>query len=174
MAKRSAALLLYRLTDARGLEVLIGHMGGPFWSKKNARAWSIPKGEYEDGEKPLSAAIREFAEEMGSMAPEGPVVELGEKKQPSGKIITSYAIEGDFEVSKFQSNTFEMEWPKGSGQVQRFPEVDRVAWMSIGEAREMLVKGQVPIIEALAHYLQAHGGLCETLLEEIKPGRCSK
>lgn len=157
MTKQSAALLLYRLTDARGLEVLIAHMGGPFWSKKNARAWSIPKGELEDGEKPLPTAFREFEEEMGSTAPEGPVLELGEQKQPSGKVIITYAIEGDFDASKLHSNTFEMEWPKGSGQIQEFPEVDRAVWMSVGEAADMLVKGQVPIIEALVASLRAHG-----------------
>ena len=157
MAKRSAALLLYRLTDARGLEVLIAHMGGPFWSNKNTRGWSIPKGEYTDDEEPLPAAFREFEEEIGSTAPAGPVVALGEQKQPSGKVITTYAVEGDFDVSRFRSNTFEVEWPKGSGRIQEFPEVDRAAWMNISEASKMLVKGQVPIIEALADYLRTHG-----------------
>ena len=155
MAKRSAALLLYRLTGARGLEVLIVHMGGPFWSSKNARAWSIPKGEYEDDEEPLRAAFREFEEETGSAAPAGPVVALGETKQPSGKVITTYAVAGNFDVSTFRSNTFEMEWPRGSGRIQEFPEADRAAWMDISEASRMLVKGQVPIIEALAEYLRA-------------------
>jgi predicted NUDIX family NTP pyrophosphohydrolase len=173
MAKRSAALLLYRLTDTHGLEVLIAHMGGPFWSKKNARAWSIPKGEYEEHEKPLLTAFREFEEEMGSAAPEGPIIELGDKKQPSGKVITTYAIEGGFDVSKFHSNTFEMEWPKGSGQMQEFPEVDRAAWMSVREAEEMLVKGQVPIIEALADYLRAHGVSEELIVGSLPDGKAA-
>ena len=98
MPKRSAALLLYRLIDGGGLEVLIAHMGGPFWAKKNARAWSIPKGEYEDGEDPRSAAFREFEEEMGSAPPVGQVIELGETRQSSGKIITTYAMQGDFDA----------------------------------------------------------------------------
>lgn len=157
MAKRSAALLLYRLTDVRGLEVLIGHMGGPFWSKKNAHAWSIPKGELEDSEKPLLTAFREFEEEMGSAAPQGPVLELGEQKQASGKVIITYALEGDFDVSKLHSNTFEIEWPKGSGQIKEFPEIDRAVWTSVGAAADMLVKGQASIIEALVAFLRTHG-----------------
>lgn len=157
MPKRSAALLLYKLTEGNGLEVLIAHMGGPFWAKKNAGGWSIPKGEYEEGEDPRSTALREFEEEMGSTPPAGQLIELGETKQPSGKIITTYAMEGDFDTSNVHSNTFEMEWPKGSGKMQEFPEIDRAAWMAAGQAAEMLVKGQVPIIEALTNHLQTHG-----------------
>lgn len=158
MPKRSAALLLYKLTGDSGLEVLIAHMGGPFWARKNARAWSIPKGEYEDGEDPRAAAFREFSEEMGSAAPPGRVIELGEMKQPSGKVITTYAVEGDFDTSSIRSNTFEMEWPKGSGRIQEFPEIDRAEWMTAARAAEMLVKGQVPIIETLAGYVRTQGG----------------
>jgi predicted NUDIX family NTP pyrophosphohydrolase len=157
MPKRSAALLLYKLTESSGLEVLIAHMGGPFWAKKNARGWSIPKGEYDDGEDPRTTAFREFEEEMGSVPPSGQLIELGEVKQPSGKIITTYAIEGDFDTSNVRSNTFEMEWPKGSGQTQEFPEIDRAAWMTTGQASEMLLKGQVPIIETLTDYLRTRG-----------------
>jgi predicted NUDIX family NTP pyrophosphohydrolase len=171
MAKRSAALLLYRLTDESGLEVLVAHMGGPFWAKENARGWSIPKGEYEDHEEPLATALREFEEEMGSAAPGGRVIELGENKQPSGKVITTYAIESDFDVSTFHSNTFEMEWPKGSGQMQEFPEVDRAAWMSAGQAAQMLVKGQVPIIEALGDYLIADGVSGERIARSFSDDR---
>lgn len=157
MRKQSAALLLYRFNDDTGLEVLIAHMGGPFWAKKNARAWSIPKGEYEDGENPRETAFREFEEEMGSVPSSESVIELGDKRQPSGKVITTYAIESDFDASNIHSNTFEMEWPRGSGQMGEFPEIDRAAWMTAGQASEMLVKGQVPIIDALAEYLRANG-----------------
>jgi predicted NUDIX family NTP pyrophosphohydrolase len=155
MPKRSAALLLYRRAESGELEVLLGHMGGPFWARKDARAWSIPKGEYTDGEEPLAAARREFTEEMGSPPPAGEVIPLGECRQSTGKIITTYAIEGDFDLNGFASNTFEMEWPKGSGRIQEFPEIDRAAWMGLGLATEMLVKGQVPIIEALGQRVGA-------------------
>lgn len=156
MPRRSAALLLYRLSADRGLEVLVAHMGGPFWEKKDARAWSIPKGEYDD-EEPLAAALREFAEEMGDAPPDGEVIELGECRQPSGKIITTYAVEGDFDLGTFHSNTFPLEWPKGSGRIQEFPEVDRAEWMSLERASDMLVKGQVPILGALAGRLRERG-----------------
>jgi predicted NUDIX family NTP pyrophosphohydrolase len=155
MPKRSAALLVYRLQD--GLEVLIGHMGGPFWAKKDARGWSIPKGEYEDGEDALSAARREFHEEMGSPPPAGHLIELGECRQSTGKIITTYAVEGDFDLDGFHSNTFAMEWPKGSGTIREFPEVDRADWVPFERAGELLVKGQVPIITALRESLLAQG-----------------
>jgi predicted NUDIX family NTP pyrophosphohydrolase len=157
MPKRSAALLLYRLSKDSVLEVLVGHMGGPFWTRKDARAWSIPKGEYEDGEDPLSAARREFEEEMGSPPPEGDLLDLGNSKQPSGKIILTYAIRGDFDLSGFRSNTFVMEWPKGSGHNKEFPEVDRAEWMTLRRASEMLVKGQVPILDSLREHLAAGG-----------------
>jgi predicted NUDIX family NTP pyrophosphohydrolase len=123
MAKRSAALLMFRLSEERGLEVLLGHMGGSFWEKKDARAWSIPKGEYEEGEEPIAVALREFEEEMGSPPPpSSDWLLLGESSQPSGKIIAAYATEGDFDIRAFHSNTFTMEWPKGSGNIQEFPE----------------------------------------------------
>ena len=114
MPKRSAALLVYRRGGEDGLEVLIGHMGGPFWARKNARAWSIPKGEYDGTEEPLAAARREFEEEIGSPAPEGAVADLGEQRQSGGKIIVTYAVEGDLDLAGFRSNTFTMEWPRGS------------------------------------------------------------
>jgi predicted NUDIX family NTP pyrophosphohydrolase len=152
--KRSAALLVYRQRGEGGLEVLIAHMGGPFWARKDARAWSIPKGEYDETEDPLDAARREFEEEIGSPAPEGVVADLGEQRQSSGKIIMTYAVEGDLDLAGFRSNTFTMEWPPGSGQVQEFPEMDRAEWMSLSRAADMLVKGQVPILDAL----RAHVG----------------
>jgi predicted NUDIX family NTP pyrophosphohydrolase len=153
--RRSAALLVYRRGGEDGLEVLIGHMGGPFWARKQARAWSIPKGEYDGAEAPLAAARREFEEEIGSPAPGGPVADLGELRQPGGKVIVTFAVEGDLDLSGFRSNTFTMEWPRGSGQVREFPELDRAEWMSLGRAAEMLVKGQVPILGALRAQLGA-------------------
>ena len=157
MPAKSAALLLYRLTEENSLEVLIAHMGGPFWAKKNARAWSIPKGEYDDSEHPLDAAKREFEEETGSPAPTGDIINLGECRQPSGKMITTFAVCADFDLSGFHSNTFIMEWPKNSGQMSEFPEVDRAEWMSVERAADMLVKGQVPILESLVVRLAANG-----------------
>lgn len=153
MPKTSAALLLYRHQPA--LEVLIAHMGGPFWARKDAGAWSIPKGEYSAGEEPLDAAQREFAEEMGSPAPAGSVVPLGSVKQSGGKVVTAFALEGDFDLAGFRSNTFAMEWPRGSGRMQDFPEVDRAEWVSVDVAREKLVKGQVPVLDALLAHLEA-------------------
>ena len=155
MAKRSAALLVYRLTADARLEVLIAHMGGPFWANKDDRAWSIPKGECEAGEDPLTTARREFEEELGSAPPGGEVISLGEQRQPSGKIITTYAVQGEVDLSRFRSNTFAMAWPPGSGQVQEFPEMDRAEWMSAELASQKLVKGQVPILDALRRLREA-------------------
>jgi len=152
--RTSAALLVYRYpesdqpTDAQ-LEVLLGHMGGPFWAKKDAAGWSIPKGEYEPPEDPLAAALREFEEEMGSPAPVGPYLDLGTARQSSGKIITTFAVLGDFDASTMVSNTFELEWPPRSGRIQAYPELDRAAWFTLDEAAIKLVKGQLPILEAL-------------------------
>jgi predicted NUDIX family NTP pyrophosphohydrolase len=145
---RSAGLLLYRLRDGR-LEVLIAHMGGPFWERKDERAWSIIKGEYEEGEDPFDAACREFQEETGSAPPSGPTLELGEIRQSSRKRIVVWAIESDFDASNVRSNTFTLEWPKGSGEQREFPEIDRAEWFDTGTARQKLVKGQAPLIEAL-------------------------
>lgn len=158
--KRSAALLLYRFPEPDRCEVLIAHMGGPFWARKNERAWSIPKGEYTD-EDPLLAARREFAEEVGQPDLTGEVVELGEFRQSGAKVITAYAAEGEFDPARFASNTFELEWPRGSGRIQEFPEVDRIAWTDPQRAAELLVKGQVPILDRLRETLAAQG----------KPGR---
>jgi predicted NUDIX family NTP pyrophosphohydrolase len=145
---RSAGLLLYRLRDGR-LEVFIAHMGGPFWERKDERAWSIVKGEYEEGEDPLAAAHREFQEETGSAAPAGPTIELGEIRQSARKRITAWAIEADFDASTVRSNTFTLEWPKGSGEQREFPEIDRAEWFDTATARRKLVKGQIPLIDAL-------------------------
>lgn len=169
MAKRSAALLVFRLSEERGLEVLLGHMGGPFWEKKDARAWSIPKGEYEDGTEPIAAAIREFEEELGSPPPSGDILPLGESRQPSGKVITTYAIEGNFDIRGFHSNTFTMEWPKGSGNIQEFPEIDRAEWMTFGRACDMVLKGQVSILERLRKQLYDQGVIPATTQDNAVP-----
>ena len=153
MAKRSAALLVYRVAADGTLEVLVAHMGGPFWARRDAGAWSIPKGEHEDGEDPLGTARREFAEEMGSSPPPGDVLSLGEYRQPSGKLITAFAVEGDFDLAGFRSNSFALEWPRGSGTVRQFPEMDRAEWMSVERASGMLVRGQVPVLDALRERL---------------------
>ncbi|MBX6749040.1 MAG: NUDIX domain-containing protein [Micromonosporaceae bacterium] len=155
-AKLSAGLLMYRINQGT-LEVLIAHMGGPYWARKDAGAWSIPKGEYDEGEDPRLAALREFAEEMGSAPPPGELVELGAVVQPSGKVITAYALRGDFDATTVVSNEFEMEWPRGSGVMRSFPEVDRADWFDAATARGKLVKGQVPFIERLALVLWERG-----------------
>ncbi len=155
-------MLVYRFDRAlgrpAGLQVLIAHMGGPFWARKDAAAWSIPKGEYEPPEEPLAAARREFEEEMGSPPPAGDYLELGEARQGSGKIVTTFAVEGDYDVTSFSSNTFEMEWPRGSGRMQEFPEMDRAAWVTPDVAEVKLVKGQLPILRALRDALTAAPG----------------
>lgn len=155
MPKYSAGLLPYRTGLATTLEVLIVHPGGPFWSKKDDGAWSIPKGEYELGEDPLSVAEREFTEELGKDAPLGERLELGEVRQPSGKRIIAWAVLADIDVSDIKSNSFEIEWPPKSATMQSFPEVDRAMWFSIKRARTKLLKGQVPFLDRLAERLHA-------------------
>ena len=153
MPKLSAGLLLYRWADGE-LEVLIVHPGGLFWARKDDGAWSIPKGEFDDGQDPLEHARREFAEELGSAAPVlGDYLPLGQIKQPSGKLVSCWAIEGDLDVETIRSNTFEMEWPRGSGRMQEFPEVDRAAWFSVDEARAKLLGGQVLFLDRLVERL---------------------
>ena len=147
MRKRSAGILMYR-RDGGGLRLLLVHPGGPFWAKKDFGAWSIPKGEYADGENPLAVARREFAEELGR-APDGDFQELGELVQPSRKIVSAWAVEGDFDVGTLTSNTFELEWPPKSGRRQSFPEVDRAAWFTPEEARQKILPGQRDFIERL-------------------------
>lgn len=153
MPKLSAGLLLYRTGDD-GLEVLIAHPGGPFWAKKDDGAWSIPKGEYDIDDDPWEAARREFAEELGLTVPDGPRLDLGEVRQAGGKVVTAFAVGADLDVSEARSNTFEMEWPPRSGRVQEFPEVDRVAWVRLEEARTKLLKGQLPILDRLSSALE--------------------
>ena len=144
----SAGLLLYRVRVS-ALEVYLAHMGGPFWARKDDGAWSLPKGEYTADEAALAAALREFEEEIGVPAPPGPYTELGEFRQPSGKRITAFALESDFHVDEVRSNTFTVELPKGSGRMVEFPEIDRAEWFTLDVARVKLVKGQVPILDAL-------------------------
>ncbi|PXW31382.1 UNVERIFIED_CONTAM: putative NUDIX family NTP pyrophosphohydrolase [Williamsia faeni] len=151
MAKRSAGMLLFRRND--GLEVLIAHPGGPLWARKDEGAWSIPKGLYADDEEPLAAARREFAEEVGLAVPDGNVVELGEIKQPSGKLVTAFAVESDLDITDSVSNTFEMEWPRGSGKTRSYPEVDKVEWFGVDAARDKLLKGQRPFLDRLLEQL---------------------
>jgi predicted NUDIX family NTP pyrophosphohydrolase len=153
MPKFSAALLLYRLTDG-GVEVLIGHPGGPFWARKDEGAWSIPKGEYVEGEDPWSAAQREFLEEVGKEPPAGPRIDFPPMRQPSGKVITAFAVRGDLDLDGAVSNTFELEWPKGSGNIRAYPEIDRVGWFSVADAKAKLLAGQRPLLDRLTAALE--------------------
>jgi predicted NUDIX family NTP pyrophosphohydrolase len=154
--KTSAGLLPYRIRDGH-LEVLVAHMGGPFWENRDDGGWSIVKGEYDEREDAYAAARREFEEETGAPAPQGAVLELGEVRQPSGKRITAWAIESDFDPSSIRSNTFTIEWPRGSGNQQQFPEIDRAEWFGAATARRKLVKGQVAFIEELECRLRETG-----------------
>jgi predicted NUDIX family NTP pyrophosphohydrolase len=144
---QSAGILLFRRTGET-TEVLLGHPGGPFWMKKDLGAWTIPKGLIADGEAPLTAAKREFAEETGHM-PRGEFISLGDAKQPGGKIVHVWAVEEDWNPERLESNLFEMEWPPRSGKWQRFPELDRAGWFQIAEARHRILKGQVVFLERL-------------------------
>jgi len=148
MAIRSAGILLYRQSEG-GILVLLVHPGGPFWTKRDVGAWSIPKGEYPDDEDPEAAARREFAEETG-MLPSGPSLALGEIRQKAGKHVIGFAIEGDFDPDALRSNTFEMEWPPRSGRMQSFPEVDRAEWFDLLRARGKILPSQRPFLERLA------------------------
>ena len=149
MPKMSAGLLVYRRSDG-GIEVLLVHPGGPYWVKRDDGAWSLPKGEYEPGEDPLEAAVREFDEELGSEPPDrSDAVSLGQLRQPSGKVVSAWALEGDLDVSEIRSNTFEMEWPPRSGRSGEFPEVDRAAWFDLPAARRKLLRGQVGFLDRL-------------------------
>ena len=149
MPRTSAGILLYRRCNAE-LEVFLVHPGGPFWTKKDAGAWSIPKGEYEPGEDPLDAARREFEEEIGTPPPGGHFIGLGEITQKSGKIVTAWALEGDCDAAAIRSNSFTMEWPPKSGKMQEFPEVDRAGWLTLDDARKKLIESQHPFLDRLA------------------------
>jgi len=157
VAKRSAGILLYRRSGGGELEVLLVHPGGPFWARRDAGAWSIPKGEVEPEEEPRAAALRELEEETGAAidVDHDELVELGEVRQKSGKVVSAWALEGDLDPDAIScSTTFELEWPPRSGRVQTFPEVDRAAWLTLPAARDKLLPAQVPFLERLA----ANGG----------------
>ena len=151
----SAGLLLFRRERDGELLVMLVHMGGPFWAGKDAGAWSIPKGECDPGEEPFAAARREFAEELGTPAPDGEPIDLGEITQRAGKRVRAWAVRADLDVSAIASNTFELQWPPRSGRTQSFPEVDRAEWFDLQTARGKLVKGQVALLDALAERLGA-------------------
>lgn len=154
--RTSAGIVLYR--RAPQLQVLIGHMGGPFWAGKDDGAWSIPKGEYGPDEDAFAAALREFAEELGSPPPSSGFVALGEIRQRNGKAVTAWAVEGDLDADAIVSNTFELPWPPRAGRVQTFPEVDRAAWFDLEAARPKLVSGQAELLERLAATLRTGNG----------------
>lgn len=148
-APASAALLLYRRTGTGGVEVLVGHMGGPFWARREAGAWTIPKGEPEPGEDLHAAALREFAEEVGSPPPPGEDLPLGEVRQRGGKTVHAWAREGDLDLAGASSSTFELEWPPRSGRRVAFPELDKVAWLPLVRARELVVAAQAELLDRL-------------------------
>jgi predicted NUDIX family NTP pyrophosphohydrolase len=148
LSARSAGIVLYR-GRGESLEVLLVHPGGPVWASRDAGAWSIPKGEYADDEEPLAAARREFEEELGRPAPDAEPLELGEIRQKSGKVVRGWAVEGDLDPATAVSNTYEMEWPPRSGRMQAFPEIDRVEWFDLDEARGRLKEAQVPFLDRL-------------------------
>ena len=159
MTKRSAGLLMYRRRNRR-LEVLLVHPGGPFWAKKDLGAWSIPKGEYAEGEQPLEAAIREFQEETG-FAAQGDFVELGSLRQKGGKFVSVWAFAGDCDPGNLAGNRCQVEWPPRSGRLIDIPEVDRADWFSIAAARERILKSQAPFLDLLCRKLN----LAETIAE---------
>ncbi|MGW6689024.1 NUDIX domain-containing protein [Streptomyces sp. NPDC054961] len=148
-AKRSAGLLLFRESDAAGTEVLLGHMGGPFWERRDGGAWSIPKGEYGPQESPRDAARREFEEELGLPPPEGAYLPLGDVRMAGGKVVTVWAVRADLDPALAVPGTFTMEWPPRSGRTAEFPELDRVEWFAPAVARNKLVVGQIPFLERL-------------------------
>ena len=146
--RRSAGILLHRRREGR-LEVLLVHPGGPFWANRDEGAWTIPKGEYDEGEDALDAACREFTEETG-FAVEGPFLELAPVRQRSGKVVRAWAVEGDCDAAAIRSNAFSMEWPPRSGRMAEFPEVDRGEWFTVDEARAKILPAQLPLLEELA------------------------
>jgi predicted NUDIX family NTP pyrophosphohydrolase len=146
--KKSAGLLMYRRGAGSAPQVLLAHPGGPFWRGKDEGAWTIPKGEYESPEEPLAAAQREFTEETG-FAVMPPFLPLGEIVQKSGKRITAWAVAGDCDPAQLRCNTFEVEWPPRSGNRQSFPEIDRIEWFGLDEARRKIIPAQSPLLDRL-------------------------
>jgi predicted NUDIX family NTP pyrophosphohydrolase len=160
--RSSAGLLLFRRRGDE-LEVFIAHMGGPFWARKDEGAWSIVKGEYDAAtEDAFAAACREFTEETGSAPPEGPTLDLGEIRQSSGKRVRAWAVESDFDAATVRSNTVSIEWPRGSGRQQEFPEIDRAEWFDVKTAREKLVKGQRALLDVLEERLGSRRSRTDT------------
>jgi len=155
MPRRSAGIVLHRRGADGATEVLLVHPGGPFWAKKDAGAWSIPKGEHGDDEEPLAAAVREFAEELGVALPATgePPLALGEVRQRGGKVVAAWAVAGDLDPEAIVSNSFELEWPPRSGRRQAFPEIDRAGWFGPAAAREKLLPAQVPLLDRLDRLL---------------------
>ncbi|GAA3197757.1 MULTISPECIES: NUDIX domain-containing protein [Streptomyces] len=154
-AKRSAGLLLFRRAGGSAVEVLLAHLGGPLWARREAGAWSVPKGEYAPPEEARDAAEREFAEELGLPPPRGSRLPLGEVRQAGGKTVTVWAVEADLDPDAIRPGTFEMIWPPRSGTVRAFPEIDRVAWCTPDEARTRLVAAQRAFLDRLAERLAA-------------------
>ena len=148
---RSAGLLLFRRTD-RGLEVLLGHMGGPFFARRETGAWTVPKGEHDPAEPAWEAARREFREELGLEPPDGVAVPLGEVRQAGGKTVTVWAVEADLDPAAVVPGTFTMEWPPRSGRTREFPELDRVEWFALDRAREVIVSAQRAFLDRLAEH----------------------
>jgi predicted NUDIX family NTP pyrophosphohydrolase len=153
MTRLSAGVLLYRRAGGP-VEVLLVHPGGPFWAKRDAGAWSIPKGEYDEGADPVAAARREFLEETGHDPPAGDWISLGSARQKGGKVVVAWAVEGDLDVAAASSNTFSMEWPPKSGRLQEFPEVDRWGWFDLPAARAKILPGQAEFLDRLAEQLR--------------------
>ncbi|MDT0393374.1 MULTISPECIES: NUDIX domain-containing protein [Streptomyces] len=148
---RSAGLLLFRHT-AQGIEVLLGHMGGPFFARRESGAWTVPKGEYDPAEPAWEAARREFREELGLAPPDGKAIALGEVRQAGGKTVTAWAVEADLDPAAVVPGTFTMEWPPRSGRTAEFPELDRVAWFPLDRAREVIVSAQSAFLDRLAEH----------------------
>ncbi|GAA1414787.1 NUDIX domain-containing protein [Streptomyces thermospinosisporus] len=142
---------MFRRTG-EGIEVLLGHMGGPFFARREAGAWTVIKGEYDPDEPAWEAARREFEEELGLPPPDGEAIPLGEVRQSGGKVVTAWAVEGDVDPAAVVPGTFEMEWPPRSGRMQEFPELDRVAWFGLDRAREVIVKAQTAFLDRLAEH----------------------
>jgi predicted NUDIX family NTP pyrophosphohydrolase len=146
--RQSAGILLHRMVKGQ-IEVLLVHPGGPFWARRDAGVWSIPKGEYEPEEEAIIAARREFAEELGTDPPTGEMLDLGEIQQKSGKRVRAWALAGDLDAEAIRSNNFTLEWPPRSGRMREFPEVDRAAWFGLHEAREKINPGQAALLDRL-------------------------